>query len=130
MVLSQARSKRKPTGGRYSSSLAKKNSRKGNLPALTRIEDRIRKKTIRTRGGSLKKVLLATNKANVYDPSSKKYVVAEVQEVVENAADSQFVRRNIITKGAIINTSQGKAKVTNRPGQDGFINAVLIVDQK
>ncbi|MEM2426420.1 MAG: hypothetical protein QXE83_05420 [Archaeoglobaceae archaeon] len=31
-----------------------------------------------------------------------------------------------MTKGAIIQTEIGKAKVTNRPSQEGIINAVLI----
>ncbi|RLF79472.1 30S ribosomal protein S8e, partial [Thermococci archaeon] len=41
-------------------------------------------------------------------------------------ANRQYVRRNIITKGAIIQTEIGKAIVTSRPGQDGVVNAVLI----
>jgi small subunit ribosomal protein S8e len=39
------------------------------------------------------------------------------------------MRRNIITKGAVIKTELGDAKVTNRPGQDGLINAVLLPPQ-
>jgi small subunit ribosomal protein S8e len=31
-----------------------------------------------------------------------------------------------VTKGAIIQTEIGKARVTSRPGQSGAINAVLI----
>ncbi|MCD6558125.1 MAG: 30S ribosomal protein S8e, partial [Candidatus Aenigmarchaeota archaeon] len=41
-----------------------------------------------------------------------------------------FVRRNIITKGAIIMTEDGRAVVTNRPGQEGVINAKLIEEKK
>ena len=37
-----------------------------------------------------------------------------------------YVRQNIITKGAVIMTDAGKARVTSRPGQSGSINAVLI----
>ncbi|MDO5821049.1 MAG: 30S ribosomal protein S8e, partial [Methanobrevibacter sp.] len=33
---------------------------------------------------------------------------------------------NIITKGAIVETEIGNAKVTSRPGQDGIINGVLL----
>ncbi len=46
--------------------------------------------------------------------------------MVENPANPNYVQRNIITKGAIIKTSAGNAKVTSRPGQDGTINAVLV----
>jgi small subunit ribosomal protein S8e len=36
------------------------------------------------------------------------------------------VRRNIVTKGAIIETDAGQARVVSRPGQDGQVNAVLL----
>jgi small subunit ribosomal protein S8e len=45
---------------------------------------------------------------------------------VENPANPHYVRRNIITKGAVIKTELGNAKVTSRPGQDGVVNAALI----
>ncbi|MCE4622698.1 MAG: 30S ribosomal protein S8e, partial [Desulfurococcales archaeon] len=35
----------------------------------------------------------------------------------------------IIVKGAIIETTEGKAIVTSRPGQDGVVNAVLIKEK-
>ena len=47
-------------------------------------------------------------------------------DVIDNPASKDFIRRKIITKGAIIKTEIGDAKVTSRPGQDGVINAVLI----
>ena len=31
-----------------------------------------------------------------------------------------------MTKGTIIETEKGKAKITSRPGQEGSINAVLV----
>ena len=46
--------------------------------------------------------------------------------VLENGANSHFVRRNIITKGAIVETEIGKAKITPRTGQKGIVNGVLI----
>jgi len=46
--------------------------------------------------------------------------------VVSSEANRHFVRRNIITKGAIVRTEAGDAKITSRPGQEGAINAVLI----
>ena len=36
------------------------------------------------------------------------------------------MRRNIINKGAIIDTGLGKAKVTSRPGQTGIVSAILL----
>ncbi len=49
----------------------------------------------------------------------------KIKNVVDNPADKHLARRNIMTKGAIIETEHGKAKITSRPGQDGVINAVL-----
>ena len=46
--------------------------------------------------------------------------------MVDNPANVNYVRRNIVTKGAVIETSAGRARVTSRPGQDGQINAVLV----
>ncbi len=117
--------RRKATGGRYKDVKPKRLAQRGDLPALTRIGER-RVKVKRARGGNEKRALLSVDKANVLDPSTGKCVVAEVKGVVENAASRHFVRRNILTRGAIIETSKGKARITNRPGQEGFINAVLI----
>jgi small subunit ribosomal protein S8e len=62
----------------------------------------------------------------VYIPSENRVARAEIKRVVENPAHVHYARRNVITKGAVIETSVGKAKVTNRPSQEGIINAILI----
>jgi len=69
-------------------------------------------------------IALSSNTANVV--VGGKYKQAKIISVEENPADSHFVRRNIITKGALIQTDLGKAVVTSRPGQTGVINAKLI----
>ena len=46
--------------------------------------------------------------------------------VTENHANPNYVQRNIINKGAVIQTELGDAKITSRMGQDGVVNAVLI----
>lgn len=124
-MIVQNQRKRKATGGRYKSTKPKRLAQRGNLPALTKVGEK-KVVTKNTRSGDSKKVLLSHNKANVKDPSSKKRFVADIISVLENNASRHFVRRNIITKGAVIETSKGKAKVTNRPGQEGVVNAVLI----
>jgi hypothetical protein len=49
--------------------------------------------------------------------------------VHENAANRLYVRRNIITKGTLLevekNGSKMFARVTNRPGQAGAVSAIL-----
>ena len=64
--------------------------------------------------------------ANLLDQKTKKYSKVKIKSVVESPSNRHYVRRNIITKGTVIDTEKGKAKVTSRPGQDGTINAVLI----
>ena len=124
MAISQFRSKRKVTGGRYKP-LAKKLKHKGNPPTLTNLAER-HLKLERSRGGHLKTRLLAHNFANVFDPKTKKYEKLKIITITENPANRHFVRRNIMTKGALIKTEKGIAKITSRPGQEGAINAVLM----
>ena len=40
--------------------------------------------------------------------------------------DPNYVRRNILTKGAIVETELGRARITSRPGMDGIISGVVI----
>lgn len=83
---------------------------------------------IETKGGGEKFLVLKDETANVM--ANGKAQKSKIITVTANPADSQFVRRNIITKGAVIQTELGKARVTSRPGQDGVINAVLIEEKK
>jgi small subunit ribosomal protein S8e len=124
-MISQLRSRRKPTGGRYTASRKKRLTEMGRLPASTKPGETT-VKHVKTRGGNVKKRLMYASTANVFDRKTKTFKVAKFTIVVENNADRQFVRRNIITKGAVLDTELGKARVVNRPGQEGVINAVLI----
>ena len=124
MAISQFRSKRKITGGRYKPT-AKRLKHKGNPPSLTNLGER-RLKTERTRGGHAKAKLLSHNIANVYDPKTQEYENLKILTITENPANRHFVRRNIMTKGALIKTDKGIAKITSKPGQEGTINAVLV----
>jgi len=83
-------------------------------------------KLVKGRSNSTKFALKTTNVAYIIDPKTHKAAKADVISVIDNPANMNYIRRNIITKGAIINTSLGKAQVTSRPGQTGTVNAVLI----
>ena len=48
----------------------------------------------------------------------------------ENTSNPHYVTRNIMTRGAVVQTEIGLAKITSRPGQDGVINAVLVTAEK
>ncbi|GAB6056232.1 30S ribosomal protein S8e [Methanobacterium alkalithermotolerans] len=127
MAIWQGKSMKKPTGGRAKMNRGKKKCELGREAAETKIgPKRIRK--IRTQGGNLKVRLATDTKINVVNPETNKVEVAEILNVVENLANPNFVRRNIITKGAVVETSSGKVRVTSRPGQDGVINGVLIAE--
>lgn len=121
----QGKSARKRTGGRLRHFRKKRKHELGREPAETELADpRIR--VIDSRGGVVKVRALSTNTATVAVDGDT--VLAEIEDVTENPANPNYVRRNIITKGAVIETSEGKAKVTSRPGQTGQVNAVLIED--
>ncbi|MBW2981275.1 30S ribosomal protein S8e [Candidatus Woesearchaeota archaeon] len=125
MVVIQRRSKRKSTGGRYHSVRGKRRYEMGRLPTLTKIGE-TKNKAVKTKGGSKKIRLLTSKTANLLDKKTNKHIKAAIETVVETPANRHFARRNILTKGTIIQTDKGKAKVTSRPGQDGIVNAVLI----
>ena len=82
----------------------------------------------RTRGGNQKRIALRINQANVV--SAGKSQKTKIVQVLENKANPHFVRMNIVTKGAVIETELGKAVVTSRPGQQGVVNARLIEAKK
>lgn len=125
MARSQKRSTRKPSGGRYHTAIKKKKRDLARPAALTMLGDQ-RRKTIRTRGGNRKIRLLSHKYANLSTAGKKKSEKVEILDVETNPANRDFARRKIITKGAIIETTKGKARVTSRPGQSGTINAQSI----
>jgi len=62
----------------------------------------------------------------VVDPQSKKVSKTKITRVTKNPSNKDYERRGVITKGAIIETEAGTARVLSRPGQDGVVNAVLV----
>ncbi len=103
---------------------SKKKRRQGDRDFLPALMGSTKRRKIRARGGNEKLIALAADVANVATKGGIKK--AKILTVAENRANPQFVRRNIITKGAIIQTDLGKARVTSKPGQTGIVNAVLI----
>ncbi len=124
MVIVQGRSKKSQTGARYKSYRHKRKYEIGRAPALTKPGEK-KIKTVRTKGGGKKLSLFSAQQVNLVDKKNK-YLQGKIISVVENPANRHFVRRNIMTKGTIVDTNKGKARITSRPGQDGIINAVLL----
>lgn len=125
MSISQARSKRTPTGSRYKSFRKKTLHESGRNPTLTKVGV-TKRKTLRNKGGNLKFVVMQADTANVIDPKTKKAVKAKIISVKENPANPNYVRRNIFNKGSIVETDKGDVKITSRPGQDGTVNGYLV----
>ena len=119
------RGKKKKSGGRRRTIKGKRKVNKGNLPTHTTLGEK-KSKDRRTKGGKIKKKVLHLGEANVLNPDTKKYQKVKIKTSISNTADRNFARRNIFTKGAIIDTDIGKAKITSRPSQDGVVNAVLL----
>ena len=121
----QGKSRRRYTGGRIIRARGKRRYELGGEEANTHLGETIRK-TVKTLGGDEKVRLLRTDTAVVTDPNTKVAKKVKIETVSGNPANIHYVRRNILTKGAIIKTEIGSARVTNRPGQEGSVNAVLI----
>ncbi len=123
------RSGRKPTGGRLHRLRKKRKNDRGRKFLETRIDKR-KTKLCRTTGGGTKAKLLSAGKANISVPGEKGVKSTRIISVKENHANPHYIRRNILTRGAVIETDMGLARVTSRPGQSGVINAVLIEEKK
>ena len=79
----------------------------------------------RIRGNNVKNALKTAEFANVVDPNSRKVLRARILQVTKNSANKDYERRGVITKGALLETESGTARVVSRPGQDGTVNAIL-----
>lgn len=80
----------------------------------------------RVRGDNRKISFKFAEFANVSVPSEKKTVRSKIIRVLKNPTNKDYERRGVITRGAIIETELGQAKIISRPGQDGIMNAILI----
>ncbi len=125
MAISQERSKKKVSGSRYISLRKKKKFELGRDPTSSKLGKR-KTKLIRTMSGKRKEITMYSDKVNIINPKTKKSKIVKIKNVIENSANRHFVRRNILTKGTIVETEIGKAKISSRPGQEGSLNAILI----
>ena len=114
---------RKISGGKYHKSRKKKLYEHPGKKRVVRLGDEIRK-TKKSRGGNTKSFLFKTKFINLHSKGKIKRV--EIKNVIETPSDKFLARQNIMTKGTIVDTELGKARVTNRPGQEGSVNGVLI----
>jgi len=119
---------RKISGGRYKKQRKKKYYEKSGKIRTVKIKE-TKKKKLRIRGGKEKTVLITTDIANVIDKKTKKAKKTKIINVLETPSNRFLARQNILLKGAIIATEAGKAKITNRPSQEGSVQAELIEEE-
>ena len=86
--------------------------------AQVTVTRRIRGNNQKTALKSIDFVNLATGEAKV-----KK---TKIIKVLDNSTNNDYKRRGIITKGAILETAEGKCRVVSKPGQNGIVNAILL----
>jgi len=126
MGIYQGNDMKKISGGRKRPARGKRKYEMGRFPTFTTLSDREKRVKQRVRGGNIKIRLKEALYANVTDPESGESKKVQILSIESTPSNREFARRGIITKGSIIETEIGLAKVTSRPGQDGVINAVLI----
>ena len=116
---------RKITGGKYHANRKKKFLEKQGQERIVTLGE-VKRKDIRLRSGAKRRILLKSNVANIITKEGIKKT--EIKNVVETPQNRFLARQNRLMKGVLIETSLGKAKITNRPAREGSINAILITD--
>jgi len=81
--------------------------------------------TRRVRGNNNKTALKSIDFVNL-STGDAKVKKTKIIKVLDNATNNDYKRRGIITKGAILETQEGKCRVVSKPGQNGILNAILL----
>ena len=106
---------RKISGGKYHAHRKQKLYERQSQERHTTLGD-TKNKILRVRGGNTKVILLKSDIVNVLVEKGKTKQ-AEIINVEETPQNRFMARQNRLAKGAIIETSLGKARITNRPSQ-------------
>ena len=113
----------KITGGRRRPLRSRKKHETNRFPNEALVGEQITI-TRKVRGKNVKTAIKTIDTVNLIIDSKAKKV--KILKVLENATNNDYQRRGIISKGAILETAEGKCRVMSRPGQHGVVNAVLI----
>jgi small subunit ribosomal protein S8e len=114
---------RKITGGKYHKFSKREKHRLDSQETPVSLGEEKRKK-IRVHGGIRKLVLLKGNQVNLVVKG--KVQKTTIKNVLQTPQNNFLARQNRLSKGAIIETPLGKARITNRPSQEGHVNAISI----
>ncbi|MBI1978967.1 MAG: 30S ribosomal protein S8e [Candidatus Aenigmarchaeota archaeon] len=125
MVMWHGESGKKLTGGKIQLARKKRKYELGGEPVYPKIGNELRK-IVRIKGGDNKVKLSSLSFVNVVDMKTRTAKKVKILDVVTNPANPDLARRKVVTRGAVINTEIGKARITSRPSQHGIANAVLL----
>jgi len=113
----------KITGGRRHVLRSRRKYEIDRFPNEALIGDQITI-TRKVRGKNTKAAIKTIDSVNLALDSKIKRV--KIIKVLENATNNDYQRRGVISKGAILETEEGKCRVVSRPGQHGTVNAILV----
>ncbi len=113
----------KITGGRRHVLRSRRKYEIDRFPNEALIGDQITI-TRKVRGKNTKVAIKTIGSVNLALDSKIKRV--KIIKVLENATNNDYQRRGVISKGAILETEEGKCRVVSRPGQHGTVNAILV----
>ena len=118
---------RKISGGKYHPNRKKRKFERVGKNILAKL-GKLKTKSVRARSGKSKSFILFADVCNLIIKGKAKKV--KIKNVLETPSNKFLARQNVLTKGAIIETEEGKARITNRPGQEGCVQAVLLPNQE
>lgn len=115
---------KKISGGKYIKQRKKKKNERLGQKKIVKLSEGDKRKSKKVRGGNKKVFLLRAKVVNVQTKGKTKKI--EIKNVLETPSNRFLARQNVITKGTIVDTSEGKVRITNRPTQEGVLNGVLV----
>jgi|TARA_B100001105_G_scaffold237406_1_gene213801 small subunit ribosomal protein S8e len=113
----------KITGGRRHPLRTRRKYEIDRFPNEALIGDQITI-TRKVRGKNVKTSIKTIDSVNLAIDSKVKRV--KIIRVLENATNNDYQRRGVVSKGALLETEEGKCRVVSRPGQHGTVNAILV----
>ncbi|MCW4012317.1 MAG: 30S ribosomal protein S8e [Candidatus Bathyarchaeota archaeon] len=116
--------KRKKTGGKKRAFRTHRVYEQGRQPVETLFGE-TKRKEVKGISRISKIKLVKAEYVNVSNPETGKTERLEILDVVSNPANADYNRRGVITKGTIVRTENGLAKIVSRPGQEGSLSAVV-----
>jgi small subunit ribosomal protein S8e len=116
--------KRKKTGGKKRAFRTHRVYEQGRQPVET-LFGNTQRKEVKGISRISKIKLVKADYVNVSNPETGITERLEILDIIRNPANADYNRRGVITKGTIVRTEKGLAKIVSRPGQEGSLSAVV-----